>query len=361
MTALAKAFVSALVGALVVAAGAGGTWHRLPRAPIVPDSYLTSAWTGTQLVVFGRRQVTKLDARGNPYAVRSFDVAEAYTPATARWRKLSPRPGPTGAFEGRYSAVWTGKEVLVWGAFDYQAFDPATNRWRLLPKRPGIGAAGGLVLWTGRELIGWGGGCCGDAFSDGVAYDPARNRWRKLPAGPLAGSQSPVGVWTGRELVIFVGNLNPDGHPWPARLARAAAYDPARNSWRRLAPLPGGQATTAVWDGRAVLVLTAGGAVFRFDLVTNRWRRLARLGLGGPGATAAWTGRQLLVWSGRTARGVAYDPAANRIATLPRSPLRPRQDEVSAWTGRALVVWGGHPPSSGKPLADGATFTPSSP
>jgi hypothetical protein len=67
------------------------------------------------------------------------------------------------------------------------------------------------------------------------------------------------------------------------------------------------------------------------------------------------------VWSGRTARGVAYEPAANRIAALPRSPLRPRQDEVSAWTGRALFVWGGHPPNSGKPLADGATFTPSSP
>src|SRR5207244_3734221 len=234
MTALAKA----LVAALVVATAAGGTWHRLPRAPVVPDSYLTGAWTGTQLVVFGRRQVTKLDARGNPYAVRSFDVAEAYTPAAATWRKRSPRPGPTGAFEGRYSAVWTGKEVLVWGAFDYQALDPAKNRWRALPRRPGIGAAGGLVVWTGREMIGWGGGCCGDAFSSGVAYDPATNRWRNLPASPLAGSQHPVGAWTGRELVILVGGFDPDGKPWPQRLARAAAYNPATNTWRRLTSLP---------------------------------------------------------------------------------------------------------------------------
>src|SRR5947209_16553445 len=108
--------LACIVVPTAVAGSAPGSWQRLPAAPVVPDSYLTGAWTGTQLVVFGRRQVTKLDARGNPYAVRSFDVAEAYTPATATWRKLSPRPGPTGAFEGRYSAVWTGKEVLVWGA-----------------------------------------------------------------------------------------------------------------------------------------------------------------------------------------------------------------------------------------------------
>ena len=351
----------AVLAAVLVATPAAGTWRRLSPAPVVPESYLTSAWTGTQLVVFGRRQVTKLDARGNPYSVRSFDVAEAYTPATGRWRKLSPRPGPTGAFEGRYSAAWTGKEVLVWGAFDYQAYNPTTNRWRTLPKRPGIGAAGGLVVWTGRELVGWGGGCCGDAFSNGVAYDPARNRWRNLPAGPLAGSQSPVGAWTGRELVILVGNLNPDGHPWPARLARTAAYNAATNAWRRLAPLPGGQAASAVWDGREALVLTAGGAVFALDPAANSWRRLARLGFGGSGAAVAWTGRQLLVWSGRAARGAAYDPAANRVALLPRSPLRPRQDFVSAWTGGALIVWGGHPPTSGEPLRDGAAFTPPRP
>ena len=41
-----------------------GTWRKLPAAPAVPDGYLTSAWTGKQLVVFGRRQVTKKDARG---------------------------------------------------------------------------------------------------------------------------------------------------------------------------------------------------------------------------------------------------------------------------------------------------------
>jgi hypothetical protein len=359
---LAASLSFALVVA-VASAGAAptpGSWARLPQAPARIDSYLAGAWTGRELVVFGRRQVTKLDARGNPYSVRSLDVAAAYDPARRAWRKLAPRPGPTGSYEGRYSVVWTGHEVLVWGPFDVQAYTPATNRWRALPRPPG-GGAGGLVVWSGRELLGWGGGCCGDAWSTGVAYDPSKNRWRKLPGGPLAASQHPVGAWNGRELVLVVGNLTPDGKPWPARLARAAAYDPASNTWRRLSPLPGGVAQQAVWNGRDVLVLTNGGAVFALDPVANTWRRLTRLGPARLGAAVGWTGRRLLVWGGKTPGGIAYDPAANRSAPLPRSPLAARQDAVSAWTGRALLVWGGRAPANGKPLADGAAFTPASP
>ena len=71
----------------------------------------------------------------------------------------------------------------------------------------------------------------GDAFSDGVAYNPAANTWRKLPRSPLGGSQHPTGAWTGHELVIFVSGLDPDGKRWPGRLARAAAYNPATNTW----------------------------------------------------------------------------------------------------------------------------------
>jgi hypothetical protein len=336
-----------------------GTWRKLPAAPVVPDGYLTSAWTGTQLIVFGRRQVTKLDARGAPYAVRSFDVAEVYTPATSSWRKLKPRQGPTGAFEGSYSTVWTGKEVIVWGAFDFQAYNPATNRWRLLPRPPGIGAAGGFIVWTGREMIGWGGGCCGDAFSSGIAYDPAKNRWRKLPASPLAGSQHPMGAWTGRELVLLVSGFNPDGKPWPARLARAAAYDPSRNAWRRIATPPlrrGGIA--AAWDGREVLVLTAAATVFAYDPAANRWRRLANMPSPRLAAPVIWTGSRLLVWGGKAGPGLAYDPAANRWSSFARGPLGPRFQPAAAWTGRALLVWGGHAPTSNNHFADGAAFTP---
>jgi N-acetylneuraminic acid mutarotase len=312
-----------------------GTWQRLPTAPIAPNTALTSVWTGKEMLVFGRQERRAEDGA----VLERANVAAAYDPGTKTWRRL-PSPGPTGSFL-RYSAVWTGKEMLVWGQGTREAFDPRTNRWRSLPgsRLLAIHDGYGLVAWTGRELIGWGGGCCGDAFSDGVAYSPATNKWRALARSPLAGSQHPVGVWTGRELVVFVGGVDPDGHRWPARLARAAAYDPRTNSWRRIAAAPSelGNAV-AVWDGREVL---AGGLAY--DPATNRWRRLASAPV--PGAAPVWTGTRLVDW----ASGRAYDPKADRWTRIAAAPLARRGESTATWTGRALIVWTG---------TKGATFRP---
>jgi N-acetylneuraminic acid mutarotase len=350
------------------ALASAGSWRVLPPAPIVADNGLTSAWTGRQLIVFGR-QITKRSEDGAVYASRN--VAAAYDPAANRWRRLSPLAGPSGYVPSDPHAVWTGKELVVWGSVD-QAFSPSTGRWRRLPKAPGGGRA--LVVWAGREVIGWGGGCCGDAFADGVAYRPAANTWRKLQRSPLAGSQHPVGAWTGKELVILVGGFNPDGKPWPARLARAAAYDPATGRWRRIARLPA-QASAAqallgnaraVWDGREVLLVGSVGrrtGGYAYNPGTNRWRRLPRADTSGrTGAAMVWTGRRLIVWGGRgpsgeiPAHGLAYDPQTNRWSPLPPAPIFGRPGPAAVWSGRELIVWGGgdaHPR-----FADGAAFRP---
>ena len=236
--------VVTLVAAIVVGASTAtpspslrGAWRKLPPAPFAVPQDLTGAWTGKELIVFGRRPLT------SPAA----DAAEAYDPYRGAWTRLSPPAGP--GFVPSYDAVWTGKELLAFGAFHSVAFNPARRRWRALP-RP---LPGGIVVWTGREAIGWGGGCCGDASASGAAFDPAAGTYRTLPRSPLAPSQRPVGAWTGRELVLLVGGFDPEGKPWPARLARAAAYNPATNAWRRIAPLPEnglGVLGAAAWDGR---------------------------------------------------------------------------------------------------------------
>jgi hypothetical protein len=60
-----------------------------PAAPFAIPGGL-GVWTGKQLLVFGRRNITALDARGNPYIVKSVDAAEAYDPAANTWTRLSP-------------------------------------------------------------------------------------------------------------------------------------------------------------------------------------------------------------------------------------------------------------------------------
>ena len=351
-----NARTAAAVAVAAVAAAGPGHWRPLPPAPVAIDDGYTSVWTGSRMLVFGR-----VTSRATDGAVLSRrDAAASYDPGSNTWRRL-PAPPASTSFMGR-SSVWTGKEMLVWGQGIREAFDPATNRWRRLPSSPllSIHDGYGLVAWTGRELIGWGGGCGGDAFSDGVAYSPSTNRWRALARSPLAGSQEPIGAWTGRELIVFVGNVDPDGKPWPARFARAAAYNPATDTWRRIAPLPALHgAVKAVWDGHELLVVAgAGGAAY--DPATNRWRRLAPIPSARQGAAVVWAGTRLLVWGGRPVpRGFAYDPKLDRWSRLPAAPLRGRLDPTAVWTGRTLIVWGGttgRPPYRG--FADGAVLTP---
>ena len=237
--------VAVVVGPAAALAASGsarlpGVWRTLPAAPdaVLPG---TSVWTGKQLVVVGSRPFT------------SVTVVEAYDPSTDSWSRLAT-PAGTGSNMG-YKSVWTGKEMLVWSAFHSFSFNPSTSRWRMLRRS----LPGGIVVWTGREAIGWGGGCCGDAWSNGTTYNPSTDTFRNLPRSPLAPSQGPVGVWTGRELVLSVSGLDPDGKPYPARFARAAAYNPVTNTWRRIAPVPerGG---TAIWDGHEIMVVAAGSS-----------------------------------------------------------------------------------------------------
>lgn len=351
-----------------------GTWQSMPAAQVAADTNVTSVWTGKQMIVTG---VSGVAPDGN--FLQSFNVAAAYDPSAGTWSRLAAPPGHSDYLQ-RHTAVWTGKEMLVWG-FGYAAFDPRTNHWRRLPVAPTQGGAG-VVVWTGKQMIGWGGGCCGDAFSDGSVYSPATNSWHKLPGSPLAPSQDPLGAWTGRELIVLVSGLAAGK---PAKGARAAAYNPAADSWRQIAPMPSVRnGANAVWDGHELLVVGGTGSSrgarppapaavgFAYDPATNHWRRLARMESPRYGAQAVWTGTRLLVWGGNTApggskvsrRALSYDPATNRWTSLPSATrlLARHVDPVVAWTGHELIVWGGwtgRPPYRG--FDDGAVFVPTTP
>ncbi len=370
-SASSRAAGSAAMSMRTAASVMAGTWRRLSSAPSPAATGRTvSVWTGRQMLFFGRAY---------PKPPLGVDVAAAYSPTSNRWGRLAPFKGPAGNFQGHYSAVWTGQEMLVFGPFDFQAYDPSSNRWRRLPAPPTAEGPSGLVVWTGHEMIYWGGGCCGDSLSNGAALNPATNAWRKLARSPLAPSQTPTGVWTGRELIIFVSGLDPDGKPYPATLARAAAYNPATNTWRRIAPLPTVRYNaTAVWDGREVLVAGGYGAPqtgkpatlprigFAYNPGTDHWRPLAPMNSGRTQFAAVWTGKRLLIWGGNTtlvgppqsSQGIAFDPTANRWSALPQAPLSGRASPTAVWTGHAMILWGGASASRPYTPIDGAAFTP---
>ena len=298
-----------------------GPWRYLADAPQPITAGRTAVWTGREMIVAG----TNPGSDGT--FVHSTEVAEAYDPEANTWRELAVPPATQSYC--RRDAVWTGSEMLVWGC-SLLAFDPAKNEWRRLPDPP---TRHGIVAWTGHELIGWGGGCCGDVSDDGSAYDPKTNTWRKLAPAPIAGQQSPAAVWTGRELVV-VNGFDPDG-----KLVGGAAYDPAADTWRRIPSLPQRtQRAIAVWDGKEALLVGGGsgfGGGYAFNPATNRWREIAQAALHDVPLFALWTGSRVIEFGQKTA---AYDPRTDRWSVLASPPQPLRQAGAAVWTGRNVFL-----------------------
>ena len=106
-------------------------------------------------------------------------VGGRYDPARDTWRLTNPT---NGANNGQgITAVWTGKEMIVWGGLDDDfvfhndggRYNPRNDSW-LCTTNMNVPQARGLhsAEWTGTEMVIWGG------FSSGVSapggrYDPA--------------------------------------------------------------------------------------------------------------------------------------------------------------------------------------------
>ncbi|HTG46035.1 MAG TPA: hypothetical protein VK646_00055 [Actinomycetota bacterium] len=331
------------------------TWRVAAPVPTWDESQ-TSVWDGHEVLAFGRRSVN-----GAPYCQ---DYAYAYDPSTDVWRTLPPAPGPVGCFEGGDKAVWTGNEVLLWGVTN-TAYDPATNRWRHLPQPPAGAGGPSVAVWTGEQMIGWGGGCCGGAYGDGAAYTPRTNSWKLLPPSPLSPRHT-TGTWTGTEMIL-AGGSGPEGYNGNPVFRDAAAYDPSTRTWRKLPPMPipreGG---TMVWDGTEALLVggDSSGLAHQvrgvaFDPSTDRWRWLPPMTYPRFLDVVVWAGDQLIVWGGLREpsaadqaagrwwaggvppNGESYDPATNAWSALPTAPLRGRTQASAVWTDSEVLIWGG--------------------
>jgi hypothetical protein len=343
-----------------------GTWKLLPAAPIAGPYGPAGVWDGKEVIVAGRIGITP-----PPY---SKDLAAAYAPASNAWHRRPGAPGPEGMLEGADRAVWTGKEMLLWGVTN-TAFDPARNAWRTLPDPPAGEGGGSVAVWTGHQMIGWGGGCCGEVDGDGAAYTTATNSWKLLPRSPLSPRHT-QGAWTGTEMILAGGEGGEGEHGRAPVYRDAAAYDPSTRTWRRLAPMPIARAgAEVVWDGRELLVIGGTGPDHQglargvaYDPSTNRWRWLAPMAYPRAGFVAVWSGDRLLVWGGYSVggghvsamsyppHGEAYDPATDTWSALPKAPIRHRSYAIGVWTGSAMFVWGGEDEHG--PVATGAIYTP---
>jgi hypothetical protein len=253
-------------------------------------------------------------------------------------------------------------------------------------------------VWTGTEMIIWGGNNRTGSLIDGAALNPATGDWRPIAAPPFP-LPYPIAVWTGHEMLVTARTRSTTDE-------RAAAYDPATDRWRALPEIPiendpaahvRGYITQLAWiDGYAVATVsyvdsrtpipgTAAPLVLVWSETDNRWfaptefnltRRetiqITAIGqevlvfVGAPfdqraafhyrpatgevvpfrhpvaqgfdATKGVWTGKHVAyIDRGKVVR---LEPMQEKFRLL--RPLRPPMSDPSmVWTGKEIILWGG--------------------
>ncbi|MCI0408366.1 MAG: hypothetical protein L0191_07355, partial [Acidobacteria bacterium] len=164
------------------------------------------------------------------------------------WRATgSARP------DGRYyhMQVWTGTEMIVWGgriAGNGQTssggrYNPALDLWTPMfndrnPAHVPDPREKASMVWTGSRVIVWGGNSnLGGSRRDGGIYDPGTDTW-DLDMGatetePQAKSWATT-VWTGTEMIAW-GGLGASGSP----TGTGWRFNPATRTWTATSMGPG--------------------------------------------------------------------------------------------------------------------------
>ena len=249
------------------------------------------------------------------------------------WAATSTVNAPAGRF--LHTAVWTGSEMIVWGGRDGSnelntggRYNPTTDSWTATSTTNApAGRDLHTAVWTGTEMIIWGGADgpnSGDNVNTGGRYNPGTNSWSATSTSnaPTA-REYHTAVWTGSEMIVwggandFYGFFNTGGR-----------YNPRTNSWT---------------------------AASTTNAPTARY-----------GHTAVWTGSEMIVWGGIDGldnflnTGGRYNPGTNSwTATSTTNAASGRYYHTAVWTGSEMIVWGGDVPSDPPHLNAGGRYNPS--
>ena len=283
------------------------TWRPLSSlsAP-TPRDWTAGVWTGTSFITWG-------GLPGTPLRITPADqVGGSYDLSKDSWQSIPTVGQPEWRFQ--HVLAWSGSLVLVWGGAapdntplcDGGRFDPAGNAWQAMSL---VGAPPGCIepasVWTGSELLVWGGEEADrmTLSSAGAAYNPATDSWRPISSvGAPTARVHPAVVWTGKEMIVYGGNAGVD----------ARAYDPTKDRWRSLS-LRGNPGLytggDAVWTGSEMILwgrsdCDAGG---RYDVASDTWRSFTSKGVlqARTDQSLVWTGDTMLAFGGTVGHDLA--------------------------------------------------------
>jgi hypothetical protein len=268
-------------------------------------------------------------------------------------------PGPRWLHVG----LWTGTEMIIWGgkpgpgavAGDGALYDPATDTWRPMSTTnapsPRHSAS---AVWTGTEMIVWGGFGQTDYVTDGARYNPTTDTWTPISnAGAPTGRTFQSTAWTGTEMIVW-GGINGVN-----AVGTGARYNPTPDAWQALPPTGAPSvrlkhaatwtgSEMVVWGGTDTFDWLATGA--RYDPGGDTWTGATNPS-GAPfireSHTSTWTGDRVAIWGGWDGgnylqSGGLYDPTSDSWTAMSDvGAPSTRARHTASWTGDALFIWGG--------------------
>ncbi len=257
------------------------------------------------------------------------------------WQPVTTTNAPTA--RAYATAVWTGAEMIVWGGDGPGTYEntggryyPATDSW--LPTsttNAPTGRALHTAVWTGSEMIIWGGVSTTGYTNTGGRYDPVTDSWSStsLTNAP-SGRNYHTAIWTGSEMIVWggYGCADPPTCSYSDDLETGGEYHPSTDSWSPT-PLAGAPSKrryhTAVWTGGHMII----------------WG-----GLGCDSSTSCTTSLYLN-------SGAYYDKTTDSWSPL-NSTSAPSERGLheAIWSGQTMIAWGGR--NDTIYLSDGSRYDP---
>ncbi len=374
--------LAALFGVVESAEVGADTTTLLSRVPLERVSSLDEDDGGFTVTTVRLKQVDRLEVASVRWAKRPFDTwwkhdarpaiaaaagADAAAAAPPSGGYLASPQEETGCSEDTWSetastvsersshtAVWTGAEMILWGGSESGVrvntgarYDPAIDAFFATSTVNAPSARENhSAVWTGLEMIVWGGSPTTD--NSGGRYDPTTDSWLATSTENAPSERTDhTAVWTGGEMILWGG--------WNAGfLNTGARYDPSADSWLatstenapaerafHTAVWPGGE--MILWGGRNPGFLNTGA---RYDPSADSWLATSTENAPVERAfhTAVWTGSEMIVWGGLPLvnTGGRYDPTADSwLATSTENAPAERGYHTAVWTGSEMIVWGG--------------------
>jgi len=208
---------------------ATNSWTTGTVAPAQAPTFGDAFWTGKEMIVwgssFGSGYVPGLQG-----ATYGHNEGFAYNPATGKWSTLPASPlGQPG--RNLMLAAWTGRYLVVGGGDsptglqkDAAAYDPATNSWMRLPDAP-VGFEGNGTapdIWSGASVI-----TIENAVPGGrpLSLDLTTRDWSVGPKAPVPGRYEARELWTGSEVLVWGGGV-PAGNSCCKTVKPGYSYTP---------------------------------------------------------------------------------------------------------------------------------------